>query len=167
LIPGENFTEEDESLMWTCPKCKHKFVNKNQAHSCGSYTVANFLKGKSEYAIEIFHYFISQYRTIGYFDLHPVKTRIALLTQMRFCAVNNIGPDFIDVHFVLTKPYYKAGCFRKIENLADKYYIHHARIRQRKDINAEIKKYMRLAFDVGNRNHVRSKRRYIKDLQMR
>jgi len=25
--------------MWTCPKCKHQFFNKNQSHSCGDYTL--------------------------------------------------------------------------------------------------------------------------------
>src|SRR5262245_19271912 len=111
--------------MWTCPKCKHKFYNKNQSHSCGNYTVEDFLKNKSPKAAGLFTYFLGQYRKIGDFELHPVKTRIALLTKMRFCSVNKIGMDFIDVHFVLTEPHYDNLCFYKIENLANRFFLHH------------------------------------------
>lgn len=83
--------------MWTCPNCGHQFFNKNQSHSCGNYTVSDFLTGKSMHGIELFNAFLDEYRKIGVFDLHPVKTRVALLTKMRFCAVNKIASDHIDV----------------------------------------------------------------------
>ncbi|MFI5204038.1 MAG: hypothetical protein ACHQF2_06030, partial [Flavobacteriales bacterium] len=81
--------------MWTCPACKHKFYNKNQSHSCGNYTVDDFLKGKTEKSIELFNHFIAEYKKVGPFDIHPVKTRVALLTKMRFCSINKIGADYI------------------------------------------------------------------------
>ena len=31
---------------------------------------------------------------VGDFDIHPVKTRVALLAKMRFCSINKIGKDF-------------------------------------------------------------------------
>ncbi len=140
--------------MWTCPKCKQRFVNRNQAHSCGNYTIAEFLEGKSKRAIGLFHHFISEYRKIGSFDLHPVKTRVALLTQMRFCAINKVGEDFIDAHLVLVRPYNRAKCFRRIDNLGNRFFIHHLRIRNKSDVNSEVIKYMRLALEVGNRKHI-------------
>src|SRR5262245_3508831 len=84
--------------MWTCAKCGHKFYNTNQSHSCGSHTVDDFLKGKTARAIALFRHFLSEYRRIGNFELHPVKTRVALLTKMRFCSINRVGEDFIDLH---------------------------------------------------------------------
>ena len=33
--------------MWVCPKCNHKFFNINQSHSCGNYTVEDFIKDKT------------------------------------------------------------------------------------------------------------------------
>ena len=145
--------------MWTCPKCHHKFVNKNQSHSCGHYSVADFLEGKSKQAIGLFDHFLAEYRKIGRFDLHPVKTRVALLTQMRFCAINKMGEDFLDVHFVLTEPHTESSLFRRIENLGNRFYIHHLRICRKSDINAEVRKFMKLAFDIGNRKHIQSKKR--------
>ena len=145
--------------MWTCPKCHQKFVNTNQSHSCGRYSVAGFLKGKSLAAVDLFNYFVNEYKKIGPFDLHPVKTRVALVTQMRFCAINKVSNDFIDVHFVLTRSYDDSSCFHRIDNLADRFFIHHLRIRNRSDISPEVRKFMKLAYRVGKREHVVGKKR--------
>lgn len=141
--------------MWRCPKCKQRFVNRNQSHSCGNYSVTQFLAGKSSTGIGLFKWFLSEYRKIGTFSLHPVKTRVALLTKMRFCAINKVGEDFIDVHLVLTK-LYKDQRFHRIDNLADRFFVHHMKIQKKSDITRQAKKYMRLAYEVGKRIHVRS-----------
>lgn len=100
--------------MWTCPDCNHEFYNNNQSHSGGHYTVGDFSRGKSEKMIGLFHYFLSEYRKIGVFDIHPAKNRGALLTKMRFCSINKIGADYINIHLVLTQPYSGATCFIKL-----------------------------------------------------
>ena len=143
--------------MWTCPKCGHNFYNKNQSHSCGSYTIENFLDSKTEKAIDLFYYFLSEYKKFGDFEVHPVKTRVALLTKMRFCSINKLGKDFINVHFVLTESYNDNSCFYKIENLADRFFVHHIKINRRADINSEVRKFMKLAYDIGNRKHIANK----------
>jgi hypothetical protein len=144
-------------MMWTCPKCKHQFFNKNQSHSCGNFTVEDFLAGKSSKSVELFDFFLSAYKKIGPFELHPVKTRVALLTKMRFCSINKIGPNYIDVHLVLTSLFENTLCFHKIDNLANRFFVHHFRIYDKNDITDELRKYMAIAYDVGNRLHVTSK----------
>ena len=141
--------------MWTCPKCGHSFYNKNQSHSCGKYTVDDFLKGKTEESLDLFKFFLSEYKKIGDFQLHPVKTRIALLTKMRFCSINKIGKGYIDIHLVLTQPHNNL-CFYRIDNLANRFFVHHAKIYSRKDISDELKRYMNLAYNTGNREHVKT-----------
>jgi hypothetical protein len=143
--------------MWTCPKCKHKFYNKNQSHSCGNYTVDDFLRGKTEKAISLFNHFLAEYRKLGGFELHPVKTRVALLTKMRFCSINKIGKDFIDVHFVMTESHHDNLCFYRIENLGNRFFVHHLKIHDKADVTGEVKKFMKLARDTGNRKHVDNK----------
>jgi hypothetical protein len=143
--------------MWTCPKCQHQFYNKNQSHSCGGYTVEDFLRGKPAASIALFHFFLDEYRRIGPFELHPVKTRVALLTQMRFCSVNKVGKNYIDIHLVLTQPFDGTTCFYKIDNLANRFFVHHARLHARPDISDELRKYMAMAYEVGNRVHIASK----------
>jgi len=124
--------------------------------------VDDFLKGKSETMIDLFNYFLSEYRKIGVFDIHPVKTRVALLTKMRFCSINKIGADYINVHLVFTQPYTDTLCFYKIDNLENRFYVHHFKIHDELDINKEVRKYMALAYEIGNRKHVQSKS--IKDI---
>ncbi len=143
--------------MWTCPKCGHQFFNKNQSHSCGNYTLDDFLSNKPDKSVALFDFFLSEYRKIGPFELHPVKTRVALLTKMRFCSINKIGADHIDIHLVLTSLYEDNTCFYKIDNLANRFFVHHARIYDKNDINDELKKYMAMAYEVGNREHITSK----------
>jgi Domain of unknown function (DUF5655) len=116
------------------------------------------LSGKTKKAIDLFNCFISEYKKIGDFELHPVKTRVALLTKMRFCSINKIGKDFIDVHFVLTEPYNDNLCFYRVENLANRFFVHHLKIVDPTDINSEVKKFMQLAYDIGNRQHIKSKK---------
>ncbi|HMG14460.1 MAG TPA: DUF5655 domain-containing protein [Saprospiraceae bacterium] len=141
--------------MWVCPKCNHKFYNENQSHSCVNYTVDDFLKNKSAKSIELFQAFLNAYTKIGHYELHPVKTRVALLTLMRFCSINKIGQDYIDGHLVLVEPYPDTLCFYKIDNLANRFYVHHFRIMSIDDINEELIVYMKKAYDVGERRHVR------------
>ncbi len=140
--------------MWTCPRCKHRFVNRNQSHSCGAYTVEDFTVGKTTEAVGLFKFFLRRYRTIGPFRLDPVRTRVALLTKVRFCAVNRIGEDYIDVLFVLTEPHRVGPIVRRIENLGDRFFIHHVRILRKSDINHDVEKLMKLAYRVGKRAHI-------------
>src|SRR3982751_3188518 len=87
--------------MWTCPKCNALLVQKNLSHSCGPYTVDDFLKGKSEHGKKLFWYFLREYEKIGPIILHPVKTRIALMVKVRFSAIGMIGEDYINGHLWL------------------------------------------------------------------
>lgn len=144
--------------MWRCPKCHHQFFNKNQSHSCGSYTVDDFLADKPAASVGLFHFFLDEYSKIGLFELHPVKTRVALLTKMRFCSINKISPGYIDIHLVLTQHFEGTLCFYKVDNLANRFFVHHARLYNKNDITDELKKYMAMAYEVGERMHVASKK---------
>jgi hypothetical protein len=73
---------------------------------------------------------------------------------MRFCSVNKIGADYIDIHLVLTSLFENTLCFYKIDNLADRFFVHHARLYHQNDITDELKEYMAMAYEVGNRAHV-------------
>ena len=100
--------------MWNCPKCKQRFVNTNQWHSCGQNTVDGFLANKTEKAIELYEHLISEFKKIGDFELHPAKTRIALNKKMRFASINKLGKDFLDAHLVFTQDLMKLCVFIKL-----------------------------------------------------
>lgn len=114
----------------------------------------NFLAGKTEKATGLFLYFIDTYKQIGDFDLHPAKTRIALVAEMRFCAINRLGKDFLDGHFVFPRRYSDTVCFHKIDQFGDRAYVHHFRLYNKEDITDELNEYMIKAYAVGQRKHL-------------
>jgi len=77
---------------------------------------------------------------------------------MRFASINKIATDCIDIHLVLTEPFNDTTCFYKIDNLANRFFVHHARLYAKEDITDELKKYMTMAYQTGNREHVGSKK---------
>jgi hypothetical protein len=134
--------------VWICPECNQQFKNSNQNHSCNDRTVADFLQGKSAQTIALFQYFLEQYKTIGDFVLHPAKSRIALARNTRFCSINQLGKDFVHIVFQFDKPYYDNLCFLKIGQLPNSSrYNHHCRLYHPDDINEEVRKFMKLAYE--------------------
>ena len=43
--------------LWKCPKCGRRFANRNQWHSCGSYTVAQHTAGRDPHVIALYEGF--------------------------------------------------------------------------------------------------------------
>lgn len=141
--------------MWTCPKCKQKFVNTNQWHSCGQNTVENFLANKTEKALGLYELIISEFKKIGDFELHPAKTRIALNKKMRFASINKLGKDYLDAHLVFTQRFDESLCFHKIDTVTETAHVHYFRLSNKKDITEELKGYMKLAHKIGTREHLK------------
>lgn len=143
--------------MWTCPKCNAQFVQKNSFHSCFKTTVAEFLKGKPQRGVQLYKHFISEVKKVGPVKLHPVKTRIAILVEVRFAAINRIGKDSINGHFWL-KEKKENKLFHRIEKLAPHDFIHHFRISHESEFDESFRKIIKMAYAVGQRKHIRSNR---------
>jgi hypothetical protein len=79
---------EKINKLWTCPKCGGQFFQKNLWHSCTVYTEEEFLQGKSERAIQLYKFFLSEYKKIGPITLHVIKSRIAFMVLVRFSGIN-------------------------------------------------------------------------------
>ena len=136
-------------MMWICPACNQKFLHQNQNHSCGDKTIADFLNGKTAHTLALFYYFLDEYKRIGNFELHPAKSRIALARHTRFCSINQLGKDFLHFVLPLDKLYPDNLVFTKIGQLPNsKIFNHHCRIYSKDDVNDEVKKFMRLAYDI-------------------
>ena len=137
--------------MWKCPECEQEFVKRNHPHSCNERSVEDFLKGKSEKSIELFYYFIQQYQSIGEFKLHPARSRIAFAARIRFGYIHRIGKDFVDVVLTFYEPHHENLCFYRIGEVpGGKYFQHYLRIYNKEDINDEVRKYMKMAFEMGS-----------------
>lgn len=141
--------------MWTCPACSQKFLHENQYHSCNDRSVDSFFIGKSDQVIELFQYFIEEYKKIGCFVLHPAKSRIAFAAKIRFGYVSRVGKDFIDIALTFDKPYVDNLCFYRIGEVpGGKIFQHYIRLMLKDDINDEVRKFMRMALQVGNKQSI-------------
>lgn len=136
--------------MWICSFCKQKFINNNQVHSCNDKVLDDFLLHKSAHTLDLFWNFINHFQRIGNVPVHPTKSMIALAAKKRIAYIIRLGLDFIDVVFPFQQPYNENLCFHKIVQVpGTSQYNHHLRITNRKDINAEVKQFMKLAYKEG------------------
>ncbi len=136
--------------MWTCPLCGQNFVNNGQGHSCGDKVLADFLNGKSDYTVSLFWHFASCYQQLGKVTIHATKSMIAFAARTRIAFVIQLGKNFIDVVLPFDKPYNDNLCFRKIAQVpGSQQYNHHLRLMSNEDINKEVKRYMKLAYEKG------------------
>jgi hypothetical protein len=113
----------------------------------------DFLKGKSELTISLFHHFVSEYQKIGKVSVHPAKTMIGIATaRKRIVYITQLGKNFIHVVFPFEKPYADNLCFQKIAQVPgdDKQYNHHFRMLAKEDLNKEVISFMKLAYKEGS-----------------
>lgn len=138
--------------MWKCTKCKQEFLHENQNHSCNERTVEDFLQGKSEHTIELYYFFINEYKKLGKFVLHPAKSRIAFAAKIRFGYIHRLGKNFLDVVLTFDQPHENNLCFYRIGEVSGgKIYQHYLRLFHKDDVNNEVKKFMKLALNSGNK----------------
>ena len=136
--------------MWTCPLCGQTFVNNGQVHSCGDKELDDFLGNKSEHTISLFWHFVDTYQHIGKVTIHPTNSMIALAAKTRIAYVIQLGKKFVDVVFPFDKPYHDNLCFRKIAQVpGQQQFNHHLRIQEKEDVNPEVKRFMKLAYEKG------------------
>jgi hypothetical protein len=136
--------------MWICPHCRQKFVNNNQVHSCGDRVLDDFLGSKSSHTIDIFWHFVDVFQQIGKVSIHPTKSMIAFAAKTRIAYVIRLGKNFVDVVFPFERAYHDNLCFRKIAQVpGQQQFNHHLRLMEREDVNAEVRKFMKLAHDLG------------------
>jgi len=101
---GSNGEQEcSGGRLWKCKECGRQFANTNQSHSCGVYTVDQYLSDKPPHAVLLYQRFVELVVSCGPFITAPVKTRIGFQVRMIFAAVYNFTDDFIDGHVVLAR----------------------------------------------------------------
>ena len=137
--------------MWTCPACGAKLVTKNLSHSCVKRTVAEFFADKPRSGVALAKQLIAEVRKLGPLTLHPVKTRIALMVEVRFAAIYKVGEGAIRGHIWLTE---RRACRRfRVEQLG-KDFLYHFEVSAAQPIDAELRRFLALGYRVGRREHL-------------
>ena len=143
--------------MWSCPACGARFVQRNLSHSCVRVSIDDFLAGKPPVAVALFHRFVAEVRTLGPVLLHPVKTRVALMVEVRFASINRFGRDDIDGHLWL-KERVDSDKFRRVDELG-RDFIHHFRMTDPTFLDREFRGYLAQAYAIGRREHLPARKK--------
>ena len=143
--------------LWECPKCGRAFANRNQSHSCSSFTLRQHLAGKSPLAIALFRRFAKLVKGCGPVRVLPEKTRIAFQVRMSFAAVS-LRRDSIAGHVVLARRLQNPR-FTKIEYISPRNHVHHFRFHSRAGLDSEVFGWLREAYRVGRQLHLANRTR--------
>ncbi len=136
--------------MWTCPLCNQSFTRINQAHSCNEKQLEDFLRNKSVHTVALFRHFIQEYNAIAPVTIHPTKTMIGISAGTRIAWITRLGKDFVDIMFPFMQRYDDNLCFHKMAQVpGGQQCNHYFRMMREEDVNEEVKKYMKLAWDNG------------------
>ena len=140
--------------LWQCDKCGRPFANRNQTHSCGRFTVEDFLAGKSSKAVELYKHFAAAIEQLDEVITAPARTRIGFQVRMIFAAVNRLNDDGLSAHVVMARRLERPR-FTKIESISPRNHVHHFVIHHAKEIDDEVKGWLREAYEVGKQNHLK------------
>jgi hypothetical protein len=115
--------------------------------------VSDFLAGKSEHTLLLFHYFVNEFQKLGMeVTLHPTKTMIAISNaHKRIAWITQLGKNFIHVVFPFKQLYPDNTCFIKMGQVPGdaNQFNHHFRMTLMDDLNDEVQYYMQLAYRLG------------------
>ena len=139
--------------LWTCADCGRQFANRNQQHSCVQRTVADFLAGHTDQARALFARFTEAALACGAVTFAPALTRVGLQARMIFASVNRLSDDSLDAHVVLSRRL-EHPRFYKIESISPRNHVHHFRIHQVAEIDADVRAWLQEAYAVGEQRHL-------------
>ena len=140
--------------LWKCEKCGRPFANRNQTHSCGRFTVGEFLEGRSPEAAQLYNRFAAAIAELGDVSTAPAKTRVGFQVRMIFASVNRLNDDGLAAHVVLARRL-EHPRFTKIESISPRNHVHHFLIQHAREIDTEVKSWLREAHAVGKQEHLK------------
>jgi hypothetical protein len=143
--------------LWICPRCGHQFVTRNLWHSCTHYTLDHHFADKEPRIRRLFNRFLRVIRANGPVTVIPQKTRIALMTRVRFAAVMP-KRGWLDLHLWLTRRAAHPR-LRRIDDFGPTALIHNFRFSTLDEFDAPFAALVREAYAVGRQDHLPQPRR--------
>jgi hypothetical protein len=143
-MPKRESKGTEPKPLWTCPHCRRQFKNRNQAHSCGQFTVEQLLDGISQEIVELYERLDGLIRSCGDVLVAPTKTRVLYKVRTVFATVA-VGKNWLDVVFVLGRHFKN----RRIKKAQEEYpgIVHFLRIDKEEDLDADLTSWLQEAYD--------------------
>jgi len=143
--------------LWTCPRCRRRFANRHQSHSCGRHDLERHFRGKDPRIRALFKAVRSAIAECGPVTVLPEKTRIAFQVRMSFAQVSP-RKHWLDGHVVLARRLAHPR-FRRIDSISRLNHVHHFRLVAPEEIDAEFRSWLRESYSVGAQEHLHASRR--------
>ena len=130
---------------WTCPRCGRPFNDKRHTHTCGDYTVRQYLEGRSDASVELYRRFAEQVRECGPVIIVPEKRRVVFQTRLAFAGVDRLSDDGLEGHLLLRRQV-ESPRFTKVETVSALEHVHHFMVRSTDDLDHELAAWLTEAY---------------------
>ena len=130
--------------LWTCPRCRRLFKNRNQAHSCGQFTVEQLLDGNPPEIVELYDRLAELILGCGEVVVAPTKTRVLFKVRTVFVTVA-ATKNWLDVVLVLDRRLKS----RRIKKAQEEYpgIVHFLRIERIEDLDDDLANWLHEAYE--------------------
>jgi hypothetical protein len=130
--------------LWTCPRCRRQFKNRNQAHSCGQFNVAQLLEDKPPEVVELYDRLAELVLGCGAVVVAPTKTRVLFKVRTVFATVA-VANNWLDLLFILGRRLRH----RRIKKAQEEYpgIVHFLRIEKAEDLDDDLARWLQEAYD--------------------
>ena len=138
--------------LWSCPRCRRRFANRNQSHACGRHDLEHHFRGKDPAIRALYRAVRAAIAECGPVTILPEKTRIAFQVRMSFAQVTP-RTRWLDGHVVLARrlPHPR---FRRIDTISPRNHVHVFRLVSAGEIDDDFRAWLREAYDVGAQRHL-------------
>jgi len=137
--------------LWTCPKCRKRYANRRQQHSCGRWTLAAHFRGRPR-ARALLRALVAAVRAHGRFTVEPQKSRITFMARMRFL---NLVParEHLRVSLILGRRV-DSKRFTAVQAFGPRCVMHTFALRDEADLDGEIRALLAEAAAVGRQEGI-------------
>ncbi len=147
--------------LWRCPKCGERFVTAHMWHACGKYSLEKLFAGCQPHVLKLFRKFANLVRKVGPVRVIPQKTRVVFQVRVRFGGAVP-RKSYLRCGLALPRRMKHPRLF-KIESYAPHFHGHWFRVDSEKDLDADVRRWIRLAYKVGAQEYLQAgqKRRVV------
>ncbi len=141
--------------LWTCPRCRHRFVTKNLWHSCVRVSLVDHFRDKPRQRKTTWDRWLAAARECGPVQAYAQKSRIVIQARVRFAGAV-VRTTYLDASLWLRRPA-EHPLLRRVEDFGPLGFGHHFRLEAPTDIDAPLEALMREAYRVGMQEPRRAK----------
>ncbi len=133
--------------LWTCPRCRHRFVTKNLWHSCVRVPLRSHFRGAAAALFPTYRAWAALARACGPVTIYAQKTRIVFQARVRFAGAV-VRSGYLDAGLWLRR---KAAHpkLRRVESFGSLGYGLHFRLATPADVDPALAALVREAYAIA------------------